>query len=177
MSAEAFLAALPAAVPSSVLDDLSAIMDYWDNGPETLQTVLLTGLAPPLPPNTSSPPPPPLQLGVPDNTLMRIFVSSGARAFNDAWHGPPAPPPALVGLETAEFAARTTPDATNTGSACPVCLEPGPDTRLVACPPGHAFHRECLATWCAQHPHCPLCRRLARLELAPARPRLASTNI
>ena len=60
MSAEAFLAALPAALPSSVLDDISAVLDYWDNGPETLQTVLLTGLAPPPSPSPSpSPPPPP----------------------------------------------------------------------------------------------------------------------
>jgi hypothetical protein len=75
------------------------------------------------------------------------------------------PPTKATGLTPAEFNFFATPAEPG---ACPVCLEKGADTRLVACPLAHVFHRECLRKWVSNHPTCPLCRRAARLDDAPA---------
>lgn len=42
--------------------------------------------------------------------------------------------------------------------ACPICLDTL-DTGAVKTPCAHYFHEPCLATWCASHLDCPLCRQ------------------
>jgi len=40
---------------------------------------------------------------------------------------------------------------------CPICMEPLAEAVRTPC--NHFFHEECLATWCARHVDCPLCRQ------------------
>jgi hypothetical protein len=42
--------------------------------------------------------------------------------------------------------------------ACPICIDALSDGAVIT-PCKHYFHEDCLATWCASHLDCPLCRQ------------------
>jgi hypothetical protein len=93
--------------------------------------------------------------------LAHLWLGAGSTTMPPLPAGSPPPISPPRGLLRSEFEVRTTPAGPD---KCPICLETGADRRLVACPPAHAFHGECLWQWCSTHPRCPLCRRKARLE-------------
>ncbi|XP_076951133.1 E3 ubiquitin-protein ligase ATL9-like [Bidens hawaiensis] len=78
----------------------------------------------------------------------------------------------LVTFPTFVYCEITTPHKPDTvtdvkGTGCSICLEDYKPTDVVRLIPecGHLFHVKCIDTWLKAHPTCPMCRKIACINL------------